>query len=126
MEKGKLKQNRVHLEDHEYKTVKLLLEHGYDIELIPPMQVKGMNTPDIQFDGIVWEIKSPTGGGKHTIKHNIQNAKRQSRNVIIDLRRCGLPEERAIKESEHHFSLSKRLQRMKIITKSEEILDYYK
>ena len=39
--------------NHEYETVKLLLENGYSITLIPPMQIKGMNTPDIMFDGIV-------------------------------------------------------------------------
>ena len=85
-----------------------------------------MNTPDIQMEGVVWEMKSPTGGGKHTIKHNMQNAKHQSRNVIIDLRRCKWPEDKAIKEIERHFNLSKRFQRMKIITNSENLLDYRK
>lgn len=126
MEKGLLKQNGVHLLDHEYETVKLLLENGYSITLIPPMQIKGMNTPDIMFDGIVWEMKSPTGGGKYTIKHTVQNAKHQSSNVIVDLRRCKLQDEHAIRELKHHFELSKRLRRMKIITKYENILDYTK
>ncbi len=126
MNKGNLIQNGVHLEEHEYKTVKYLLEMGCNIELIPPVQVKGMNTPDIQIDGVVWEMKSPTGGGKHTIKHNIQNAKHQSRNVIIDLRRCKLLEEQAIKEAKHHFELSKRLRKLKIITKSGDLLDFSK
>jgi len=85
-----------------------------------------MNTPDIMFDGIVWEMKSPTGGGKYTIKHTVQNAKHQSSNVIVDLRRCKLQDEHAIRELKHHFELSKRLRRMKIITKSENILDYTK
>ena len=31
--KGQLKQNGVHLKDHEYNTVKLFLNMGYDIEL---------------------------------------------------------------------------------------------
>ncbi len=35
MEIGTLKTNGVHLADHEYDTVKLLTEKGYDIELIP-------------------------------------------------------------------------------------------
>ena len=34
MGKGKLKQNGVHLHDHEYATVKLFLEYRHDIELI--------------------------------------------------------------------------------------------
>ncbi len=126
MNKGIFTQNGVHLADHEYSTVKFLLNQGFDITLIPPLQVKGMNTPDIAINGVVWEIKSPTGGSKHTIKHNLQNAKHQSSNVIVDLRRCKLSDDQAIRELKHHFQLSKRLRRMKIITKSDEILDYSK
>ena len=85
-----------------------------------------MNTPDVGMNGVTWEIKSPTGGGKYTIKHTLQNAKHQSSNIIVDLRRCKLSDNQAVKELEHHFSLSKRLRRMKVITKAEEILDYEK
>lgn len=47
MGKGNLKQNGVHLQDHEYATVKLLLENGFDIELIPPSQIKNLKMPDM-------------------------------------------------------------------------------
>lgn len=126
MEKGKLTQNKVHLQDHEWKTVKYILEQGHNVTLIPPMQIKGMDNPDVEIDGVIWEIKSPTGGGKYTMKHTLENAKHQSRNAIVDLRRCKLSDEQAIKELEHHFSLSKRLRRMIIITKAEKMLDYKK
>ena len=126
MAKGQLTQNGVHLQDHEYSTVKMLLEKGYNVELIPPSQIKGMRTPDLVINGVVWEIKSPTGAGKHTIKHTLQNATHQAGNVIVDLRRCGIPEDKAIKEFEQGFALSKRLRKMKIVLKSDEILDYQK
>lgn len=126
MKTGILKQNGVHLQDHEYATVKYFLDRGYDVILIPAVQVKGMKTPDIEFDGIVWEMKSPTGGSDHTIKHNLSRAKKQSRNIIVDLRRCKLPEDQAIKDLQHHFELSKRFRRMKIIKKDENMLDYKK
>ena len=47
MKKGTLKTNGVHLRDHEYATVKLLLENGYDVELVPPSQINGLRMPDI-------------------------------------------------------------------------------
>ena len=123
MKKGILTQNKVHLLDHEWRTVKFLLESGKDIELIPPIQVEKCRTPDFVMDGQVWEMKSPTGGGKHTIKHTIQNAKEQSRTVVLNLRRCKLQDDRAISEANHHFTLSKRLRKMIIITKSGKTLD---
>ena len=126
MKEGILKTNGVHLEEHEYATVKLLLNTGLDIELIPTSQVKGMRTPDISINGILWEIKSPTGNGKNTLKHTLQNASHQSNNVIVDLRRCKLPQEQAIKDLEQRFNLSKRIRRMKIITNDEIIIDFKK
>ncbi len=123
MSKGILTQNGVHLNEHEYKTIKTLLNNGYDVELIPPSQVKGIHLPDIYMNSVAWEIKSPEGKGKNTILHNLQSAKKQSHNVIIDLRRCGLSESVAIKELKNLFDRSKSLRRMLVITKSEEILD---
>ena len=40
MRKGTLKQNGVHLKEHEYKTVKVFLEQGYDVELIPAKRLR--------------------------------------------------------------------------------------
>lgn len=126
MSKGILKDNKVHLRDHEWNTVKLFLEKGYDIELIPPSQISGLRMPDIMMSGLPWEIKSPIGHGKHNMKHTIQNAKPQSVNIIVDLRRSDIPAEKAIKDLEHHFNLSKRIRRLKIVVDDEKILDYKK
>ncbi len=35
-------------------------------------------------------------------------------------------EEQAIRELEHHFKLSKRIRRMKVVTKDRKILDFEK
>ena len=126
MKQGKLTQNKVHLKEHEYRTVKLLLDNGYDIELIPPSAIKGLRMPDIMMQGVAWEMKSPTGNGKNTLKNTIQNASHQSGSIIIDLRRTAVQDGAAVKELEKYFKLSRRLKRMKIICKDEEILDFRK
>ena len=112
---GTLKQNGVHLQEHEFFTIKVLPENGYNIELIPPSTIKGVYIPDVLINGTPWEIKAPEGAGKNTIKHRIQNALFQSRNIILDLRRCKLERSIAIKKAEREFYQSKRAQRMKII-----------
>ena len=126
MKKGILTQNGVHLKPHEYATVKLLLENGYDVELIPTSGIKGLRMPDIMMSGVAWEIKSPVGNGKKTLKNAVQNASHQSSNIIIDLRRCKISEPSAIKDLERYFTLSRRLKRMKIVTKEQKILDFHK
>ncbi len=55
MEKGILKANGVHLANHEYNTVKLLTENGYDVELIPTSVIKGLRMPDIMINNVPWE-----------------------------------------------------------------------
>ena len=126
MGKGKLIQNRVHLEEHEYNTVKYLLESGYDVELIPPSKIKHLQMPDIILQGVPWEMKSPVEAGKYTIKNIVQNASHQSVNIIIDLRRCKMMDDEAIRKIRHYFDLSKRIRRIKIITKTAEIIDFSK
>ena len=118
--------HNMHLQSHEFHSVRILLAEGFDIELIPSSRIKGLHLPDIMLAGVPWEIKAPEGDGKNTIKHNIQNAAHQSENVIIDLFRCKLSEDIAMKDIQHHFSLSKRLKRMKVITKSGKIIDLRK
>ena len=126
MTNGILKQNGVHLKDHEHITVKLLLKNGFDVELIPPSEIKGLKNPDIMLMGMAWEMKSPEGGGRNTIKNTVQNASHQAQNIIIDLRRCKMPDEKALKELKQRFLLSKRLKRMKVICSNEQVIDFIK
>ena len=126
MGQGIIKTNKVHLDDHEYATVKFLASLGHDIELIPPSRIKGLRTPDIIMYGIPWEMKSPVGSGKKTIINTIQEGSRQSSNLIIDLRRCKNEESVSVKEILNYYHISKRLRRLLIITKEQKLLDFTK
>ncbi|MCR4590451.1 MAG: hypothetical protein K5668_06495 [Lachnospiraceae bacterium] len=83
-----------------------------------------MNTPDMEMSGIIWEMKSPQGKSKNTIKHTFQNAGHQSSNVIIDLQRCKLADEDALKDIRYHYKISKRIKRLKVIMKEKKSLTY--
>ena len=126
MKRGKIIPNGVILEKHEYKTVLLFTEMGVDIELIPKSEKKGVHAPDIVMNGLRWEMKSPKGEGKYLMQNTIQKAIKQSRNVIVDLRRAKRSQERCLQELEKEFDSSKSLQKLKVITKSRKILDFEK
>ena len=119
---GSITPNGVILETHEMATVVFLTEIGFDIELIPKSNIEGIHSPDIIMAGHEWEMKSPTGEGKWLIKNTFQTASRQSENIIIDLRRIKLPQERCLRELNRQFSFSKRVKRMWIITKAKKLL----
>ena len=82
-----------------------------------------MSTPDMEMLGIIWEMKSPQGKSKNTIKHTFQKAGHQSSNVIIDLQRCKLADEDALKDIRYHYKISKRIKRLKVIMKDKKIID---
>ena len=126
MKKGKIIPNGVILEKHEYKTILLFTEMGSDVELIPKSEKKGVHAPDIVMNGLRWEMKSPKGEGKYLMQNTIQKAVKQSRNVIVDLRRAKRSQERCLQELEKEFGSSKSLQKLKVITKSRKILDFEK
>ena len=126
MEKGTLKQNNIHLMDHEWNTVKYFLQLGKDIELLPRSKIKNYHQGDFVMDGVVWEAKAPVGKGKHTVQNKIQEAVQQSCNIVIDLRRSKMPEETAINAYVKEFQNNKGLKRMKIIKNDGELLDFRK
>ena len=126
MKKGKIIPNGVILEKHEYKTVLFFTEMGINVELIPKSERKGVHAPDVIMDELKWEIKSPKGEGKYLMQNTIQKAVKQSKNVIVDLRRTKRSQERCLKELEKEFNNSRSLRRLKIITKSRRILDFEK
>lgn len=126
MKKGKIIPNGVILEKHEYKTVLFFTEMGINVELIPKSERKGVHAPDVIMDELKWEIKSPKGEGKYLMQNTIQKAVKQSKNVIVDLRRTKRSQERCLKELEKEFNNSRSLRRLKIITKSCRILDFEK
>lgn len=57
-------------------------------------------------------MKAPKGQGKWLIKNTVQKALHQSVNVIIDLRRIKIPQEKCVVELERQFKYSKRIKNM--------------
>ena len=123
---GRITPNGVVLMEHEISTIVFLTEQGYDVELIPKSNEQGFQTPDIRMDGLEWEIKSPKGSGKWLIKNTVQKAAHQSENIIIDLRRIKIPQEKCMADLKRQFEFSKRIKHMKVITKSKKMLDFKK
>lgn len=126
MKTGKIKPNGVILQPHELKTVVFLTELGHNIELIPKSNIYGIHTPDIKMSSISWEIKCPKGEGKYLIQNTLHKAAHQSENIILDLRRIKIHQTKCLREIEKQFTLSRRLKRIKIITKSRKIIDLNK
>lgn len=126
MKKGKIIPNGVVLTVHEYATLTILTNAGYDIELLKPSFTKYAKTGDFIMLRIVWEMKSPVGNGRSTMEHIFQKAAHQAHNIVIDLRRTKMKDSMSIRSLERTFETSRSVKNLWIITKKEEILKYKK
>lgn len=125
-EPGRLITNGVILKEHEMMTVNYFLGRGIDIELVPKSNKAGEHKPDIWMLGLYWEIKCPKGQGKYLIQNTLHKAAHQAENVIVDLRRVKLHPERATRELKKVFGDLRSIKRLKVITKTGEMLDFVK
>jgi len=84
------------------------------------------HTPDLNVNGTKWELKSPLGNGKNTIKNNLHTARKHTVNVIIDLRRTRMHQAKAIANINYYFASHRsQIRHLIIITKTEEILEKF-
>jgi hypothetical protein len=111
-------------EPHEIQTALFLKKQGKDVKFLAPKNLDHVKTPDIAMDGLKWEIKAPVSNGRRVIEHALRSAAKQSPNVIIDLRRCKMTDERALRQIKHEAEKRKTtLKRLIIVSKSQKIVD---
>ena len=86
-----------------------------------PMHLK---SPDLKIRNEIWELKSPTGNSKNTIHNVFVTARRQSYNVIIDLRRCKMHEQKAFFRIREAYNKRRRRKcKLLVINKTGKIVD---
>jgi len=78
-------------EQHEVDAAYVLARHYQTIvEFLVPLDDYKRKSADILMQNVVWEIKSPNGSSKSTIRNQFRRASKQSKFIIIDTRRTQL------------------------------------
>jgi len=108
--------------EHEMSAAIILAYHfKADVVFLRPERKR---TPDIDVNGTKWEIKSPKGNSKRTIDNNLRTARKQSRNIVLDLRRAKLHQNKAIVRIRYYLSVGPHnIKSLKIITKTRKVID---
>lgn len=108
-------------EQHEIHVADILSGHfKTDVEFVLRTN---QPTPDFLIDGVVWELKSPTGTGKNNIQRQLQDARRQSKNVIIDASRSKMHGTKIRKQLEYQFKIVKSVKRLLFISKAGKVFE---
>lgn len=115
--------NGVSPEPHELETVAALIAYGHDVTFIAPIRTEGQKTPDIEMLNLAWEMKTPMGNSKTTIFNAIKRGAKQSRYLVIDLRRTRISDDRALKDIRASMAKTTSIQRVMVINKDSSIID---
>ena len=107
-------------ESHEMSAALILAYHfKTDVVFLRPRHAR---TPDIQINSVKWEIKSPLGNGKRTIDNNFSEARGQSKNIVIDLRRTKMHQAKAHARIRHYLSTPHNFKRVVVINKNGKVV----
>ncbi|MBQ3306051.1 hypothetical protein IJH02_01270 [Candidatus Saccharibacteria bacterium] len=83
-------------------------------------------TPDLYVikTNLRWELKSPIGGGKYTIRNNLREAEKQSKNVVLDLSRSKSSDRQGISRAKEFIREGhSQIRRLLVVTKTGDAVD---
>lgn len=108
-------------ENHELHVASILSKHfKVDVEFVLRANHK---TADFLIDGVIWELKSPTGTGKNNIQRQLQEARHQSINVILDASRSKMHPLKIKRQVEHQLKLVRSIKRLLFISRSGKVFE---
>ncbi|MBR5409027.1 hypothetical protein IK112_03805 [Candidatus Saccharibacteria bacterium] len=112
-------------EEHEKHTALILAQHFQtNVAFIKTSILK---TADIDINGRIWEIKSPTGHGKRTIQHQFERAGKQAKRFVIDCHRTSMSNSEVSQKCKYFFYKARSAKALIIISKQNKIiLELYK
>jgi hypothetical protein len=110
------------LEPHEVATGRVRAEYGFRVQFRVPVFGDHMKNPDAFIDGELWEFKAPKGSSeKNTIADQFKRAGKQAKNLVLDLRRCDLPDDVSIDQAQWRFHGQTKLIRLIVIDHLENL-----
>ncbi|MDR0854330.1 MAG: hypothetical protein LBN34_08165 [Clostridiales Family XIII bacterium] len=112
-------------EEHEISAAWILAKHFHcSIEFLKPLDGYKRKTPDFVMGALEWELKSPIGNSRRTIKDKLREAKLQSPNIVIDTRRTKLHDIFIEAELRKQFKIKKSIYKllMMLLLKGKSII----
>jgi len=110
-------------EPHEISAAWILARHfGTVVEFLCPSEGYKMKTADLVLNGLIWEMKSPTGNAHMTVSNQFRRASKQSTHVVFDARRVHLDEDYVLSQVRIEIK-KRRFKAVLFITKAGTVLE---
>lgn len=79
-------------------------DYGLNIAMLPQvMYPQNVKTADYLINGIPYDLKVITGGGKSTLSNNVKGKEKQAKRFIFDVTNCKLDDDQVNKQAEKIF-----------------------
>lgn len=109
---------------HEMKTARALAEAGYDVAFVRCVSGDKVKTPDVQMDGVLWEMKCPETNQLKSLQRVLRRASQQSPNVLIDSARMkGVGDQAVERELRRLKPLVRAVRRLILVNKERDVID---
>ena len=96
---------------------------GCSVEILAASKAYRVRTPDMNIDGVPWEVKCPKSRKSDKVRQKISDALGQSQNIIIGTFRSKMTDENILRAIDEYLNTHKRVKHLKVITKMHEIID---
>lgn len=116
---------RPYPENHEISAAILLAKH-FEADVLFIERIANSKSADVSIKGLIWEIKSPIGKGKHNIQHALKYALKQSGYIVFDARRSRIHAARIKSELQRQYAFTPSMKRLLLIQKTGEIIEFSK
>jgi hypothetical protein len=111
-------------EQHEVEIAWILARHYTTvIEFLRPTEGYKVKTADFVMNGLIWELKSPTGKSRTTVSNQFKRASKQSSHVIFDSRRIKIDEKEVLKQVHRELQARKSIKAVLFITKTGTVIE---
>jgi len=111
-------------EPHEIEVAWILARHyNTVVEFLRPIDGYKIRTADMVMNGVIWEVKSPTGKGRTTVKNQFKRAAKQATHVVFDARRVQLDEGFVVRLVRQQLEARKAIKVVLLITKAGAVVE---
>ena len=105
-----------------------ILANYYETTVRVLPQAKGFkeHSADFVIDGETYELKSPITSSVRSINNLIQLATKQSRNVVIDIRKSKITEKKMVAICNERLKTLKKIKKIVLIVNKKIVLEFNK
>lgn len=107
---------------HELLTAEALAAYGYTVELIKKRDGDHQQSADAYLDGVLFEMKAPTGGHLSVVGKNIKKALGQSYCIVFDSKRMkNVRDHQVLRELRKQLELNRKIKSLLFVDKKRTV-----